>query len=151
MKGRRFANVIAVWNWWYKPIYMLVFSQYFSLSLHHLNDSIYIWNCCNQAQVFKQKINHEVFCDWNFCMKFFTTSSSKNIIATLRIVTIEISELTFLLILYFHVLRYSMKRFMECLFLKLWKFYMLDNYKELLKLQPCCQGAFSCQQLFTHI
>ena len=36
-------------------------------------------------------------------MKFFTTPSSKNIIATLRIVTIEISELTFLLILYFHV------------------------------------------------
>ena len=36
-------------------------------------------------------------------MKFFTTPSSKNIIATLRIVTIEISELTFLLILNFHV------------------------------------------------
>ena len=35
-------------------------------------------------------------------MKFFTTPSSKNIIATLRIVTIEIPELTFLLILYFH-------------------------------------------------
>ena len=35
-------------------------------------------------------------------MKFFTTPSSKNIIATLRIVTIEITELTFLLILYFH-------------------------------------------------
>ena len=35
-------------------------------------------------------------------MKFFTTPSSKNIIATLRIVTIEISELTFLFILYFH-------------------------------------------------
>ena len=36
-------------------------------------------------------------------MNFFTTPSSKNIIATLRIVTTEISELTFLLILYFHV------------------------------------------------
>ena len=35
-------------------------------------------------------------------MKFFTTPNSKNIIATLRIVTIEKSELTFLLILYFH-------------------------------------------------
>ena len=35
-------------------------------------------------------------------MKFFTTPSSKNIIAALRIVTIETSELTFLLILYFH-------------------------------------------------
>ena len=35
-------------------------------------------------------------------MKFFTTPNSKNIIATLRIVTIEKSELAFLLILYFH-------------------------------------------------
>ena len=38
-------------------------------------------------------------------MKFFTTLNSKKIIATLRIVTIvtiEESELTFLLILYFH-------------------------------------------------
>ena len=35
-------------------------------------------------------------------MNFFTTPNSKNIIATLRIVTIEKSELTFLLILYFH-------------------------------------------------
>ena len=35
-------------------------------------------------------------------MKFFTTSSPKNIIATLRIVTIDISELTFLLTLYLH-------------------------------------------------
>ena len=35
-------------------------------------------------------------------MKFFTTSNSKNIIATLRMVKIEKSELTFLVILYFH-------------------------------------------------
>ena len=35
-------------------------------------------------------------------MKFFTTSNSKNVIATLGIVTTERSELTFLLILYFH-------------------------------------------------
>ena len=35
-------------------------------------------------------------------MEFFTTPNSKNIIATLRIVTIEKSESTFLLILYFH-------------------------------------------------
>ena len=34
-------------------------------------------------------------------MKFFTTPNSKNIIAFLRIATIEKSELTFLLILYF--------------------------------------------------
>ena len=35
-------------------------------------------------------------------MEFFTTPNSKETIATLRIVTIEKSELTFLLILYFH-------------------------------------------------
>ena len=35
-------------------------------------------------------------------MKFFTTPNSKNLIATLRIVTLEKHELTFLLILYFH-------------------------------------------------
>ena len=35
-------------------------------------------------------------------MKFFTTPNSKNIIATLRIVTLEKHELTFLLILHFH-------------------------------------------------
>ena len=35
-------------------------------------------------------------------MEFFTTPNSKNLIATLRIVTIETSELTFLLILYLH-------------------------------------------------
>ena len=35
-------------------------------------------------------------------MKFFTTPNSKNITATLRIVTIEKSELTFLLLLYFY-------------------------------------------------
>ena len=35
-------------------------------------------------------------------MEFFTTPNSKKVIATLRIVTIEKSELTFLLILYFH-------------------------------------------------
>ena len=40
-------------------------------------------------------------------MNVFTTPSSKSIIATLRIVTIEMSELTFLLILYFHGLHIS--------------------------------------------
>ena len=37
-----------------------------------------------------------------FAWNFFVATSSKNIIATLRIVTIEKSELRFLLILYFH-------------------------------------------------
>ena len=35
-------------------------------------------------------------------MNFFTTPNSKNVIATLRIVTIEKSELTFLPVLYFY-------------------------------------------------
>ena len=35
-------------------------------------------------------------------MKFFATPNSKNIIVTLRIVAIEKSGLTFLLMLYFH-------------------------------------------------
>ena len=51
MKGIRFANVI-VWKWWYKPINMLVFSQYFSSNVPHLSDSIYNWTCCLIA-VFK--------------------------------------------------------------------------------------------------
>ena len=45
-------------------------------------------NCCNQAQFLNKK--------------FFTTPNSKNITATLCIVTIERSELKFLLILHFH-------------------------------------------------
>ena len=38
-------------------------------------------------------------------MKLFTIRNSKNIIATLRIVALEISQLTFLLILNFHVFK----------------------------------------------
>ena len=38
-------------------------------------------------------------------MKLFTTRNSKNIIATLPIVALEKSELTFLLILNFHVFK----------------------------------------------
>ena len=71
----------------------MVIQVHFSLNVHHLNDSIYIWNCYNQTQFLKQKNNHEVFCDWNFCMKLFASPSSKNIIVSLPIVIIEISEL----------------------------------------------------------
>ena len=39
------------------------FSLYFSLTVHHLNYSIYIRNCCNQAQFLNKKNNHEVSCD----------------------------------------------------------------------------------------
>ena len=99
MKGIRFANVIAVWKWRYKPIYMLFFWQYFSLNLHHLSDSIYIWNCCNQAQVLNKEIIMKYLAiktfAWNFWMQ------KLNITATLRIVTIAKSELA-LLPLYFY-------------------------------------------------
>ena len=44
MKGARFANIIAVWNWWYKSIYMLFFSQYFLENMFYWNDAIDIWN-----------------------------------------------------------------------------------------------------------
>ena len=46
-------------------------------------------------------------------MNFFTTPNSKNIIATLRIVTIDKSELTFLLVLYFHVLTKTAEKIIE--------------------------------------
>ena len=32
----------------------------FSLNMQNSNNSIYIWNCCNQTQIFKK--NHEVSC-----------------------------------------------------------------------------------------
>ena len=37
------------------------------------------------STIFQQRNNHEVFCDWNFCMEFLTTANSKNINTTLRI------------------------------------------------------------------
>ena len=45
--------------------------------------------------IFKQKKNHEVSCDYNFCMEIFTTHNSKNVIVTRRIVTIEKLELCY--------------------------------------------------------
>ena len=108
MKGIRFTKVIAVWKSWYKPIYMLVFLRYFSLNVYHLSDSIYIWNCCNQAQFFKQnKKIMKCLAIKIVCMKFFATPNSKNVIVTLRIVATERSELTFLLIFYIHDSTYS--------------------------------------------
>ena len=77
MKRVRFANVIAVSKWWYKSIYMFVFSQYFLLNVHQLNESIYIWNCSNQAQFFKQKINHEVSFRLKYLHKIFYNSQFK--------------------------------------------------------------------------
>ena len=48
--------------------------------------------------ILKQRNNHEVFYDYNFCIKFFTAPNSKNITETLYIVTVT-PELTFFLIL----------------------------------------------------
>ena len=63
------------------------------------------------STIFKLKNNHKVSCDYIFCMNFFTTFNSKSIIAALRIVTIEKSELTFLLVLYFHNNTYVLQLF----------------------------------------
>ena len=37
-------------------LHVCFFSQNFLLSVHHLNDSIYIKNCCNQARFSNKKI-----------------------------------------------------------------------------------------------
>ena len=34
----------------------VVFLQYFSSNVHYLNNSIYLWNCCNQAQFLDKKV-----------------------------------------------------------------------------------------------
>ena len=70
MKEIRIANVMAVWKWWYEPIFMLAFSQYFSLNVNHLSDSNYTWNCCNEAQFLNKKtilmcLTIKIF-SWNF-------------------------------------------------------------------------------------
>ena len=44
------------------------------------------------STILKQKNNHEVSYDKNFFVKVFTTPNSKNIIATLRIITTEKSK-----------------------------------------------------------
>ena len=54
------------------------------------------------STIFKQKVM-KCLATKIFASKCFTTPNSKNMIVTLFIVTIEISELTCLLILHFHV------------------------------------------------
>ena len=51
MKGIRFANVIAT-----SPFTCCFFLQYFSPNVPHLSDSIYNWNCCNQAPFLNKKV-----------------------------------------------------------------------------------------------
>ena len=90
----------GVWKWWYNPIYVLVFLQYFSSNLLHLSDSIFIWNCCNQAQFINKKQLWSVLL-LKFLLEMFYNSQFKKkkiiIIATLGIVTIDKHELTFLI------------------------------------------------------
>ena len=94
MKRIRFANVTTVWNWSYKPIYMLVFKKDLSCNMFHFNDSINTWNSC--AQFLKKEIIMKCLAINIFAWNFLTNANSKNIIAILRIVTTEKSELTFL-------------------------------------------------------
>ena len=42
----------------------------FSLDIHHLNDSIYIWNCCNQAQFLSKNIVMKCLAIKIFAWKF---------------------------------------------------------------------------------
>ena len=98
----------GVWKWWYNPIYMLVFLQYFSSNLLHLSDSIFIWNCCNQAQFINKKQLWSVLLLKFLLEMFYNSQFKKNkiiIIATLGIVTIDKHELTFL-IFCFHEMQY---------------------------------------------
>ena len=70
MEGVKFVNVIAVWNWWWMPIYMLVFSQHFFIKYVYLNDSIDIWHCCNQEKFLDKDIIMKSLANkisaWNF-------------------------------------------------------------------------------------
>ena len=62
-------------------------------------------------------------------MSFFTTPNSKNVIATLRIVTIDRSELTFLLILYF--LYYIIVLLYFLYYISMKKLYVIFMYRSL--------------------
>ena len=101
MKRIRLANVTTVWNWSYKPIYMLVFKKDLSYNMFHFNDSIInTWNSC--AQFLKKEIIMKCLAINIFAWNFLTNANSKNIIAILRIVTTEKSELTFLNSVHIH-------------------------------------------------
>ena len=51
------------------------------------------------STIFKQRDNPNVSFKENFCLKFFITPNSKNVIATLHIVTTKKPKLTFFLLL----------------------------------------------------
>ena len=70
----------------------------------HLHVDFFTVSCCITYTILFIFETVAIMHNQNFCMKFFTTPNSKNLIATLRIATLEGPELTFLLILYFHVL-----------------------------------------------
>lgn len=67
-----------------QALYVLVFANYFSFKRFYW----YI-KLLQSSTVFKPGNKHEVPCNKNFCTKFFTIPHSKNIVATLRLVTIE--------------------------------------------------------------
>ena len=70
-------------------LHVVFFFTIFTIKRASLKRSYLCIKLLQSSSIFKQKNNHEVPCEQNFCMKFFTTHNSKNIIATLRIVTIE--------------------------------------------------------------
>ena len=88
MKAIRFGNAI---------IFKILFIKHASLQW------LYFYVKLLQSKIiFKQKNNHKVSCIKIFAWIFLQLPIQKNIIPTLCIITIEKSELTFLLLLYFH-------------------------------------------------
>ena len=129
---------------------MLVFSQYFSLNVHHLNDSIYIWNCCNQAQFLKKKIIMKCL-----SIKFFEFFKKYNCSSTHRYKRkIWVDIPSYISTVFYYCISNNLpreKNYNEdvTIQIKLFEIFFLTNYKffEIKKVKVksiyCCWLAFS--------
>ena len=76
------ANVIAVWNWWYRLI--IQYHSYVSFStiffINYVSPKRFYWykKILQSITIFKQRGNHEVSHYWNFCMKMLKSPNSNN-------------------------------------------------------------------------
>ena len=77
-EGNQFCECYSCLKMVILPHFHVVFLQYFSSNVYYLNNSIYLWNCCNQGQLSNKKGNHEVSSHYNVCMKRFTTPKKYN-------------------------------------------------------------------------
>ena len=75
---------------------MLLFSQHFLQDTNHLHNSIEISNCCNQAKFLNTEMIMKCPAFEIFARNSLKLLIQKNIIATVRIITIEKPESTFL-------------------------------------------------------